>query len=149
MSMLLCNISTSKTNLFCREMMLSCINTNVLGLFDLMFSLFQYKSRFNSCVKVDEVPWFKKSDSSFSKSVSVKKLIVLEGWLSLLWFSIFENCEQLFHSFLKCPWGRWSKLLSSWFHHWYSERNLYILFAKNFVPYLLKCSLLSLRWFSG
>ena len=40
MSTLLCNISRSESNLYLRELMLSCGIINLLGFFDLMFSIF-------------------------------------------------------------------------------------------------------------
>ena len=55
MSRLLRNISTSESNLYLRELMLSCAIINLLGFFDLMFSIFVEGSRFNSYVNVDEV----------------------------------------------------------------------------------------------
>ena len=53
MSTLLRNISTSESNLYLRE--LSCAIINLLGFFDLMFSISEEGSRFNLCVNVDEV----------------------------------------------------------------------------------------------
>ena len=41
MSTLLCNFSTSESNLNLRELMLSCATINLLGFFDLMFSIFE------------------------------------------------------------------------------------------------------------
>ena len=84
---LLPNISTSESNLFRRELMLRCAIINLLGFFYLMFSMFEEGPRFNLCVNVDEVLSFSKNDSSFSKSVPFKKM-VLEGLLTLLLFSL-------------------------------------------------------------
>ena len=75
MSTLLCNISTSESNLYLRELMLSCAIINLLGFFDLMFSIFEWGSRFNSCVNVDEELWSNKNDSSLSKIKSFKTMI--------------------------------------------------------------------------
>ena len=41
MSTLLCNISTTESNLYLRELMLSLAIINLLGFFDLMFSVFE------------------------------------------------------------------------------------------------------------
>lgn len=41
MSTLLCNISTSKSNLFVRKIILSCAIIILFGFFDLIFSIFQ------------------------------------------------------------------------------------------------------------
>ena len=48
-----------------------------------MFSIFEYRSGFNSCVKVDEILWSNKNDSSLSK-LALFKAMVLEGLLTLL-----------------------------------------------------------------
>ena len=50
MSTLLRNISTSESNLYLRELMLSCAIINLLGFFDLMFSIFEERSRFSTRV---------------------------------------------------------------------------------------------------
>ena len=113
MSTLLRNISTSESNLYLRELMLSCAIINLLGFFDLMFSIFVEGSRFNSCVNVDEVLWSNKNDSSLSKLASFKTM-VLEGLPTLLRFSLCESCEKLFDSLSNVSWKRWSKLLLSW-----------------------------------
>ena len=113
MSTLLRNISTSESNLYLRELMLSCAIINLLGFFDLMFSIFEEGSRFNSCVNVDEVLWSNKNDSSLSKLASFKTM-VLEGLPTLLRFSLCESCEKLFDSLSNVSWKRWSKLLLSW-----------------------------------
>ena len=55
MAPLLCNISKSESNLFRRELMLTSAIINLLGFFDLLFSIFEQGSRFNSCVNVDKV----------------------------------------------------------------------------------------------
>ena len=80
--------------------MLSCAMINLLGFFDLMFSIFVEGSRFNSCVNVDEVLWSNKNDSSLSRLVSFKTM-VLEGLLTLLWFSLCESCEKFSDSLSK------------------------------------------------
>ena len=76
MSTLLCNISTSESNLYRRQLMLSCAIIILLGFFDLMFSIFE-GSRFNSCVNVDKVLWSNKNDSSLSRLASFKRLSFL------------------------------------------------------------------------
>ena len=55
MAPLLCNISKSESNLFRRELMLTSAIINLLGFFDLLFSIFEQGSRFHSCVNVDKV----------------------------------------------------------------------------------------------
>ena len=99
MSTLLCNISTSESNLYLRELMLSCAIIILLGFFDLMFSIFE-GSRFNSCVNVDKVLLSNKNDSSLSRLASFKRM-VLEGLLTLLLFSLCESCEKLLDSLSK------------------------------------------------
>ena len=94
MSTLLRNISTSESNLYLRELMLSCAIINLLVFFDLMFSIFVEGSRFNSCVNVDEVLWSNKNDSSLSRLVSFKTM-VLEGLLTLLWFSLWDQIDEI------------------------------------------------------
>ena len=93
--------------------MLNCAIINLLGFFDLMFSMFEYGSKFNltrwiEFNSVSEILWSDKNDSSFSKSW-------LEGLLTLLWFSLDESYEQVFDSLLKFSWSRWPILLLSWY----------------------------------
>ena len=90
MPTLLCNISTCVSLFYPRELMLSCAIINVLGFFDLMFSIFKWGPIFNSCVNVNEVLWSNKNNSSLLKLGSFKTM-VLKGLLTLLWFSLCET----------------------------------------------------------
>ena len=85
MSTLLRNISTSESNLYLRELMLSCAIINLLVFFDLMFSIFVEGSRFNSCVNVDEVLWSNKNDSSLSKLASFKTRTTYSPMVFFVW----------------------------------------------------------------
>ena len=52
------------------------------------------------CVNIDEVLSFNKNDSLFSNSVPFKTM-VLEGLLTIFWFSLSKSCKQLFDSLLE------------------------------------------------
>ena len=52
------------------------------------------------CVNIGELLSFNKNDSLFSNSVPFKTM-VLEGLLTIFWFSLSKSCKQLFDSLLE------------------------------------------------